>query len=520
MADDSIRAEDDPSTRRSEELFLQKQEVYRQILDAIADMVLVKGRNSRILWANRAFREYYGMSNDQLRDLIDAPFNRVDYTEQYVRDDFKVFSTGETLEVPEELVTRHDGAIRTFSTVKSAIRDEAGAVRMTVGVSRDISETKRVQQDAQRYREQLERDRLAGFAAQLPGFLFQMRVRADGSAHVPFISERVYDYYGVLPEALVDTADRLFDHVAPEDLPVLRNAFRPSGPEPKGIQSIHRVSGADGKVRWMEMIAQPSKQPDGSVLFHGYVHDISERRAVEFERERLIAELRERHAEMEQFTYAISHDLKSPLVTIRSYLSAIEEDVRQGKHERALSDMQRVKGAAEKMSRMLVDLLELSRVGRIDHNPVDVSLEEIVHEARELLAGQIQARGVEVVVDTGGVSVVADRSRALQILQNVLENAVKYMGSQRSPRIVVTCREENGFVTCSVRDNGIGIPAAHFNRIFGLFEKLDPKAEGTGVGLALVRSIVEAHGGQIWVESDGAGLGSVFHVRLPAAAKA
>ncbi|HEX6240031.1 MAG TPA: ATP-binding protein [Polyangiales bacterium] len=518
MSGEPTSEENDETTRRNEAAFLQKQEVYRQILDAIADMVLVKGKHSRILWANKAFRDYYGMSNEQLRDLVDAPFNQVDFTQQYVRDDFKVFSSGETLEVPEEPVTRQDGVVHLFNTVKSAIRDEHGVVRMTVGVSRDITETKRIQADAQRYREQLERDRLAAFAAQLPGFLFQLRVRADGSEHVPFISARVHDYYGVRPESLVDSADRLFTHVWPEDLPGLRGAFSSSASDLCGVQSVHRVGGADGKLRWMELIAQPSRQPDGSVLFNGYVHDISERRSVEFERERLIAELRERNTEMEQFTYAISHDLKSPLVTIRTYLCAIEEDVQAGKHERALSDMQRVKNAAEKMSRMLGDLLELSRVGRVAHNPVELDLADVIREASELVAGQIRSRGVALVVDTGGLRIVADRSRALQVFQNVLENAVKCMGTQSAPQIVVACRRQGEFVISSVRDNGIGIAAAHFNRIFGLFEKLNPKAEGTGVGLALVRSIVETHGGRIWVESDGPGKGATFHVQLPAAA--
>src|SRR5690242_6037541 len=97
-----------------ERRFLDDKEVYRQILDAIADMVLVKGAKSHILWANKAFRDYYGMTNEQLRDLIDASFNHVDYTEQYVRDDRHVYTTGEVLDIPEEPVTRHDGLVQIF----------------------------------------------------------------------------------------------------------------------------------------------------------------------------------------------------------------------------------------------------------------------------------------------------------------------------------------------------------------------------------------------------------------------
>lgn len=519
MTDTPNPAGADAAKEDAELAFLQRQEVHRQILDAIADMVLVKGKNSRILWANRAFREYYGMSNEQLRDLVDAPFNSVDYTQQYVLDDAEVFTSGRTLEIVQEPVTRHDGLVQLFNTVKSAIRDDDGNVRMTVGVSRNITETTRLREDSLRYREQLERDRLAGFAAQLPGFLFQYRVRTDGTEHVPFVSARVHDYYGVSVESLADSAERFFCSVAAEDAPALAGLFKVAAAELGSVHSLHRATGADGRLRWMEMSAQPSRQTDGSVLFNGYVHDVSERRAVELERERLIAELRQQNVEREQFTFAVSHDLKSPLVTIRSYLGVIERDIQQGVHTRALADLGRVRFAAEKISSMLDDLLELSRVGRVKHDPVELVLADVVHEACALLAGRLRERGVEVVVDTGGARVLADAHRTLQVFQNLLENAVKYMGDQPAPRIEVSSREEQDFVVCSVRDNGIGIASKHSGRIFGLFEKVDAKSDGTGVGLALVRSIVDAHGGDVWVESEGQGKGSVFHVRLPAPGK-
>jgi PAS domain S-box-containing protein len=502
--------------RDAEQSLLRREEVFRQILDAIQDMVLVKGKESRILWANKAFRDYYGMSNEELRNIIDAAFNKPDYTQQYVRDDQQVFSTGQALEISEEPVTRHDGMVQIFNTVKSAIRDEEGTVRMTVAVCRNITQTKRIQEDLQRYREQLERDRLAAFAAQLPGFLFQYRVRADGTEHVPFVSARVYEYYGVHPESLADSAEHLFSHVVADDAAELLGLFRTAASQLHAVQSLHRVVGFDGKLRWMEMIAQPSRELDQSVLFNGYVHDVSQRRSAELEREGLIAELRARNTEMEQFTYAISHDLKSPLVTIRSYLSSIRDDIQRGRQERARADLERVRGAADKMSRMLGDLLELSRVGRVDHSPTEVMVDDVVREACELLAGQISAARVEVVVNTGDARIRADRHRALQVFQNIIENAVKCMGIQPAPRVEISCRDDQGFVICSIRDNGIGIAQAHFGRIFGLFEKLDPKAEGTGIGLALVRGIVEFHGGRVWVESEGAGKGAVFHVRLPA----
>lgn len=127
--------------KAAERKLRQSEQKYHQILDAITDMVLVKGPQSRIVWANKAFRDYYGMTNEQLQDLIDAPFNQPDYTLQYIRDDAYVFETGNTLEI-EEPVTRYDGTVRIFNTIKSLIRNEAGEKILTVGVSRDISDRK------------------------------------------------------------------------------------------------------------------------------------------------------------------------------------------------------------------------------------------------------------------------------------------------------------------------------------------------------------------------------------------
>ncbi|WP_204103890.1 MULTISPECIES: PAS domain S-box protein [Spirulina sp. CCY15215] len=128
---------------------LQESEAkYQQILDSITDMVLVKREKSQIVWGNKSFRDYYGMSNEELKSLIDTSFNEPDYTQQSVRDDAYVFETGQLLEV-EEPVTRHDGEVRQFNTIKSAIRNEKGEIILTVGVSRDITDRKRQEEALQ-----------------------------------------------------------------------------------------------------------------------------------------------------------------------------------------------------------------------------------------------------------------------------------------------------------------------------------------------------------------------------------
>jgi PAS domain S-box-containing protein len=119
---------------------LQSEESFLQILSAIGDLVLVKGPNSKLIWANQAFCDYYGMTAAQLRGILDAPFSEPDHTQQYVSDDAWVFDNKMVLSIPQEPVTRHDGAVRFFNTVKSPIFNAAGDVIMTVGISRDITD--------------------------------------------------------------------------------------------------------------------------------------------------------------------------------------------------------------------------------------------------------------------------------------------------------------------------------------------------------------------------------------------
>ena len=233
-------------------------------------------------------------------------------------------------------------------------------------------------------------------------------------------------------------------------------------------------------------------------------------------RKQLIAELESKNAELERFTYTVSHDLKSPLFTIRGFLGYLEQDALAGKHERVKLDMERITAATEKMQMLLNDLLELSRIGRLKNESVSIPFEGLAHDAAELVHGQITARGVAIHIDANLPMVFGDRQRLLEVLQNLVDNASKFMGDQPKPRIEIgQAGEEAGQPVLYVRDNGIGILPEHHDRVFGLFNKLDVKSDGTGIGLALVKRIVEVHGGRIWVQSE-AGKGSTFYFTLPA----
>jgi signal transduction histidine kinase len=244
-----------------------------------------------------------------------------------------------------------------------------------------------------------------------------------------------------------------------------------------------------------------------------------ERKQAEEERQRLISQLEAQNAELERFTYTVSHDLKSPLITIRGFADYLRRDLDAGNEERVQQDLSRIAQSAEKMQELLGDLLELSRIGRLVNPPEMVSFHLIVEDALALVQGLLQTRHVDVVCSQETPTIYGDRGRLVEVVQNLLENAIKFMGEQPEPRIEIGVKEEtvNELPVFYVRDNGIGIEPQYHDKIFGLFEKLDARGEGTGIGLALIKRIIEVHWGTIWVESAGLGQGSTFYFTLPAA---
>jgi PAS domain S-box-containing protein len=273
-----------------------------------------------------------------------------------------------------------------------------------------------------------------------------------------------------------------------------------------------------GENRFLLSVQTPIWDSDRILGFVGMNIDLTERKRVEVEREALIRELEQKNAELERFTYTVSHDLKSPLITIRGFLGYLEQDARSGNTARLQADVTRITDATDKMQRLLDELLELSRIGRKMNPPQALPFGEIVREALALVEGRLAARGVRVAVAEGLPVVRGDRARLVEVVQNLVDNAAKFMGEQPAPRIEIGMREAGGQPVFCVADNGIGIDPAYHEKVFGLFDKLDPKSEGTGIGLALVKRILEVHGGRIWVESEGLGKGAAFCFTLPLSA--
>jgi signal transduction histidine kinase len=234
----------------------------------------------------------------------------------------------------------------------------------------------------------------------------------------------------------------------------------------------------------------------------------------------LIDQLSEKNAELEQFAYTVSHDLKTPLVTVKGYVGMLQKDLQADERERIEQDLGYIVAATDTMGSLLEDLLELSRVGRIVNESEEVSLTELFESVAAGMHLQIASRGADLTVQPQMPPVLVDRQRMAEVIQNLLENALKFSAKSNPPKIEVSASKEDDIIVCCVADNGIGVEPEFQDQIFGLFNRLSASYEGTGIGLALVKRIVEVHHGRVWVDSPGNGEGARFCFALPSIEKA
>jgi signal transduction histidine kinase len=193
----------------------------------------------------------------------------------------------------------------------------------------------------------------------------------------------------------------------------------------------------------------------------------------------------------------------------------LEKDMAEGKQEDLAQDVMFIHVAADKIKLLLDELVELSRIGRIDTPSIDVSLREVLAETLLSLSAGIRERQVDIRLPDTDLILYGDRQRLSQIWQNLIENALKYYREGSIPSIVLGIQPSGEQTIFFVKDNGIGIDPQYLKNIFGIFEKIDPKSPGAGMGLSMVQRIVEKCGGRVWAESEGIGKGSCFYFTLP-----
>lgn len=254
----------------------------------------------------------------------------------------------------------------------------------------------------------------------------------------------------------------------------------------------------------------------GRSLVCGFVRPVRDQGEAEQVLREQSRKLARSNAELEAFAYVVSHDLREPLRHISSYLTLLERRFGELLTGEAREFLGFARDGAIRMDRLICDLLEFSRIGRITRPMSPVDLAEVLSQSvRVLTIALEEAQGVVTVAD-GLPIVIGDGMELSRLFQNLLSNAIKYRDPARPPRIAVSAAPVEGGWDIVVADNGIGIAPEHFDRIFGIFQRLHPPGtyEGTGIGLAICKRIAEHHNGRITVESCP-GQGSVFHVILP-----
>jgi PAS domain S-box-containing protein len=273
-----------------------------------------------------------------------------------------------------------------------------------------------------------------------------------------------------------------------------------------------------GEVRDCLVTSTVRRGDDGSVLeYQGTIRDVSEDWALHELAERRTRELQNALAELETFTYSVSHDLRTHLVTLGGFASILWTDHRDELSPKAREFLQRIQAASRRLDTFVQDLLAYGRVTRASVTLEAVSLAHAVEAARGVLAVPIAEREGTVVVETTLPDVEADRTLLERVVENLLSNAVKFVPPERSPEVRIRARIHEHHVRFEVEDNGIGIAAEDMARAFRAFERLDPaRFPGTGVGLTIVQKAVERMGGEVGATSTP-GEGSTFWVLLRAA---
>ena len=254
-----------------------------------------------------------------------------------------------------------------------------------------------------------------------------------------------------------------------------------------------------------------SKLKNGSDSIIGVIgigRDITEKKKVEIA-------LKAVHKELENFIYTISHDLKSPVLSIEGYTSLLIRDYQEKLDEKGQHYLERIQWNINNMGVLLKNLLELSRSGRVIGELTEVDTGEVVSAIHSEIEPQCKLKGIKVVIDKNLPIVLCDRYRLSQVFDNLLSNAIKFMGDQADPQIEIGCHNREGYYEFFIKDNGIGIDPLYHEKIFGVFQRLEKvPVEGTGVGLTIASRIIENHGGRMWVVSES-GHGSTFYFTIP-----
>jgi PAS domain S-box-containing protein len=388
-----------------------------------------------------------------------------------------------------------------------------GAPKRMVGTLSNIDQRKRVEGAAGELF-----DRLQQISRSAPGVLFQYRSTPKGGRFL-YVSERSTDLLGLPPQRLMQDSSAWHRLVTSEDQQRIAIDAAAAVGSSEPWLTEYRIQHPDTGLRWLRVTSTARAEADGATLWHGYIEDITETRQLEQAREEAAA-ARAANSAKTEFLARMSHELRTPLNAVLGFSQLMEMDTREPLTAEQRRRVGFIREAGTHLLQMIGDLLDLTRIesGTLALTLGPLALAPLLGECVEMLRPQADAAGVRLLPPAAdpGLQVVADGTRLRQVLINLLSNAVKY--NRRGGSVKLNLQTVPGRVTLQVVDTGVGIAKADLGRLFEPFNRLahrQSRIEGTGIGLAVTKRLVELMGGHIDVHST-AGVGSTFSVTLPA----
>ncbi|MBI3523883.1 MAG: PAS domain-containing protein [Betaproteobacteria bacterium] len=329
---------------------------------------------------------------------------------------------------------------------------------------------------------------------------------------VAYVSRNIIDLTGYSAEELTTGSFQFSGLIHPDDIDrIEREVAEYLASGARQFEQSYRLRCKSGEYRWFHDFSMPERDQAGAVVrVRAYMFDQTEIKQTE-------AALIRSNTDLEQFAYSISHDMRQPLRMISSHLQLLERAQQDTLDEDSRANLNFALDGARRMDQMIVSLLDYSRIGRKVESNRWLNSRQPLDEALTFLAPAIQEADARIAVDGEWPAIFASQDEMTRLLQNLLGNAVKYHAPGQPPRIEVASAITLGRWRVSVADHGIGIAPKQIDRLFHFFSRLQPRNlyEGSGMGLALCRRIVENYRGRIWAESAGEGLGSRFIFEIP-----
>lgn len=479
---------------------------FRLLAETIPNLVWTAEPNGVHDYFNRRWYQYTGYSEDTPVELQWAESLHPDHRRSAEAEWKACYLRGEPFQM-EYLRRRKDGVYHWFLARAVAVRDSRGRIIKWFGTCTDIDDQKRADEERERLLDQARasEEQFRAVVENVPALAWS--ALPDG--YIDFYNRRFYEYTGRTFDELAGWGWKGLHHpdVLDEAEARWRGCLRTGEP----FEMEFPLKGADGEYRWFLTRVAPLRANDGRILrWFGTNTNIDAQKRLQEERDRLIGQLERKNRELDQFAYVVSHDLKAPLRGISMLSEWIGEEQAEGNYEKIAEHLDLLKKRVLRMESLINGVLDFSRAGRKSHEFHDVDAHQLVAEVCEMVPS---GKGIGIDVPSA-IQLRAQRIPLEQVLLNLISNAVKFADPE-SPQVSVGARLEGREVHFQVRDNGPGIDPRHHERIWVIFQTLSGGTEdGTGIGLAIVKKLVESAGGRVWVESEP-GHGACFHFTWP-----